>query len=249
MAQPDKNLPTCDGATSRTPLAAAVQRQHRAGVLGNRLAIEGRWGRPCLSYFACVRPDPAATAGFGAIQQAIGAEPALLRVPPEALHTSVAWLLPVHQEFSRPKDELWAEHGPGWVTLLTGILARQRPFRLSFTDLVATDSAVIAVAATPNPVNELRRELRRTLRLAYSMSTGELVHCTLLRYGGALDDPAAFLHRVAGLTVHVDVTVTEIAVVREPVFPSLHNSVLHRIALARGAVPAAPDLTESLHRR
>jgi hypothetical protein len=95
------------------PGAAAAQRRHLPAVLANHLRLERRWDRPCLAYNACVRPGPAAAAALSAVQEgALDLEPSLLRVPARALHASLAWLLPVHQEFGRPKDELWQRHGP-----------------------------------------------------------------------------------------------------------------------------------------
>lgn len=210
---------------------AGVQRLHRADVLGNRLAIEHRWGRPCLSYFVCIRPDAAARDGLSSIQDAVGAQESLLRVPPEALHVSVAWLLPVQQEFARPKAELWAEHGPEWLVFLAETLGRLPVFRLSFTSLVATDSAVIAVAAAPNQAGVLRQRIVAGLQVPWRMSTGELVHTTLFRYRAELADPRSFLRRVGEIEVDVDLSVAEVLVVREPLFPSLANEVVHRFTL------------------
>jgi hypothetical protein len=95
------------------PLAARVQREHAPAVLANRLLAERRWGQPCLAYNLYVQPGPAASAGLSAIQDSVLAmEPSLLRVPAHALHANVSWLLPAHQDFGRPKPELWQEHGP-----------------------------------------------------------------------------------------------------------------------------------------
>jgi hypothetical protein len=73
-------------------------------------------------------------------------EPSLLRAPAPALHASLAWLLPVHQEFDRSKDELWQRHGLKWMSVLTGVLGTTQSLRLCYRHLVATASAIIAVA-------------------------------------------------------------------------------------------------------
>jgi hypothetical protein len=101
------------------PTAGAVRRQHPSAVLRNRLRLERRWGRPCLACNVCLRPGPEAAAALSAVQdRLLSLEPSLPRVPAPALHTNLAWLLPVHEEFSRPKDELWQQHGPGWLAVL-----------------------------------------------------------------------------------------------------------------------------------
>ena len=219
------------------PVGAEVRRHHEPAVLANRLCLEHRWGRPCLAYTVCARPGPAAAAALSAVQDgALSLEPSLLRVPPPAPHTNLAWLLPVHQEFSRPKDELWRRHGPGWLATLSGVVGAEGSFRLCYRQLVATDSAIIAVAAEPNPISALRHELRPVLPVPGGLSAGELVHTTLFRYARPLRDPAALVHWLAATELRIDAEVSEFLVVRERVFPSLDYQVLHRLAL----VPAGP---------
>ena len=214
------------------PIPAGVQRQHAPAVLANRLSGGHRWGRPCLGYNVCVRPDPQAAAALAEVQaRARQLEPSLLRVPEHAMHANVAWLLPVHLEFGRAKDELWEQHGPGWVTALTAAVTGMDRFRLCYRQLVATDSAIIAVAGEPNRISELRRQLAPVLRLPRPVSAGGLVHLTLFRYGGRLRDPAALLEWLAAAEVEVEQPVTELLVVRERVFPSLDYEICHRLPL------------------
>jgi len=215
------------------PVAAEVRRQHGPAVLANRLRPERRWGRPCLAYLVCLRPGPAAAAALSAVQgQVLGLEPSLLRVPVRALHTSVAWLLPVHEEFGRPKDELWQRHGPRWLAVLAAAVGTTAGFRLCYRRLVATDAAIIAVADEPNQVSALRRELAPELAVPGGLSAGTLVHTTLFRYGGPLRDPASLVRWLAAAEFHIDADVSELLVVRETTFPSLGGQILHRLALA-----------------
>ncbi len=224
--------------------------QHRPGPPpGNRpapprsLAVERRWGQRCLAYFLCIRPDSQAIAGFAAIQDALAAlERSLLRVPKEALHISVAWLLPVHKEYGEDKDVLWERHGADWQAAISGALTARPRFTLGFRELAATDTAVIAIASAPNPVTPLRQELAAgmgmaaTLGTAQNLSTGELVHATLFRYGAPLEDPARLRERLDDLTAAVEVPVSEMCVARELVFPCLDYEIIHRFPLA-----PAPD--------
>ncbi len=224
--------------TGPHPIAAETQRRYRSAVLTKRLRFERRWGQPCLAYNVCIRPGPAASATLSAVQEAaLDLEPSLLRVPAPALHTNLAWLLPVHQEFGRPKDELWRLHGPGWMTTLTGILGATRGFRLCYRHLVATDAAIIAVADEPNRVSALRRELLPVLPVPGDLSAGELVHMTLFRYVRPLRDPASLVRWLVTTEFRIDVEVNELLVVRENTFPSLDYQVLRRLALP----PAGPS--------
>ena len=212
-------------------MAADIQREHKVHVLAGEVLVERRWGQPCLAYSACIQPGTDARADLSCFQESVlSLEPALLRVPERALHANLAWLLPVHQEFDRPKDELWQLHGPEWMSILDRILSATGSFRLRFRHLVATDSAIIAVADEPNRLSALRRKLMPALSVPGSLSAGDLVHTTLFRYAGPLRDPRTLMRRLAA-GVHIDVDVHEVLVVRERIFPSLDYEVLRRVAL------------------
>ena len=213
-------------------MAEDAQSRHSPALIANRLRLEHRWGKPCLAYMVHIRPGPCAAAALSAIQETIlRLEPSLLRVPMPALHANLVWLLPAHQEFGHPKDELWQRHGPEWIAVLAAIAGTTGSFRLHYRHLVATDSAIIAVADEPNGMSALRRELTAVLAVPGSLSAGELVHMTLFRYARPLRDPASMLRRIAATEFHVELDVSELLVVRERVFPSLDCQVLQRIAL------------------
>lgn len=230
--------------------ADGVQRQHSPAVLANRLLPAGLWGQPCRAYNVCIRPDPAGEAALAALQASIlRREPSLTRVPGSALHANLAWLLPVHQEFGRPKDELWQRHSPQWVAPLTEVAAKTSSFCLSFRRLAATDSAVITVADEPNPFSALRRELTPLLDLPGSASAGDLAHITLFRYAGPLRDPPALLRWLTITEFRIDINVRELLIIRELIFPSLDYDILHRLptatvdAMPRGS-PGSMDTSE-----
>jgi hypothetical protein len=204
-------------------------------VLTGQVLAERRWGQPCLAYSACVQPGMEARADLSGVQEnVLSLEPSLLRVPERALHANLVWLLPAHQEFDRTKDELWDLHGPEWMSILARILSATEDFRLQFRHLVATDTAIIAVAEEPNGLSALRRKLMSALSVPGSLSAGELVHTTLFRYARPLRDPPALIRRLAA-GLHVNVDVHEVLVVRERIFPSLDYEVLRRVALRRRA--------------
>jgi hypothetical protein len=220
---------------------ADIQRRYAPAVLSGDLLVEHRWGQTCLAYHVCTHLGTDPEASLSLIQEdVLDLEPSLLRVPSHALHANLVWLLPVHQEFDRPKDELWQRHGPEWLAILDGIVGRAQSFSLRLRHLVATDSAVIAVAEEPNPFIALRRELKSALRVPGSLSAGELVHMTLFRYARPLRNPALLIQRLAA-GVDIDVAVREVLVVRERIFPSLDCEVLHRISLPPSGVVSRPS--------
>ena len=86
--------------------------------------------------------------------------------PQKTLHVSLAWLLAVHASYRVPKDSLWERHAEEWMAELTRIAAESTPFRIAYEHVVATDSAVIAIAQPSEPVNRIREAIRERLRLS-----------------------------------------------------------------------------------
>jgi hypothetical protein len=204
------------------------------------LLLAGRWGQPCRANNVCVWPGPSPSSTLAGLQdQVLRLEPSLLRVPGPAMHASLAWLLPVHQEFGQPKDALWQRHGHRWRATVASAAATTPRFRLIFRRLVATDSAVIAVADEPNRLTALRRDLVPRLRLPGGASTGGLAHITLFRYATPLRAPARLLRWLAETEFCRGVDVNELVIVKERVFPSLDAEILHRVPLASSG-PAGP---------
>jgi hypothetical protein len=163
----------------------------------------------------------------------VAAEPSLLRVPQPAMHMSAAWLVPVHLELSpAEKEGLWAANAQDWLAGIAEELAGLRRFRLCCSGVVATDSAVIALAWPTGQINELRRKLARRLRISGDVSPGDLLHTTLFRYCGPVGDPPALMAAAAGIEVQIEVPVTELLVIRETVFPTLESEILHRFTLS-----------------
>jgi hypothetical protein len=219
----------------RSP-AEQLQDQQAGRILANQLHTEPRWNRPCRAFNLQIRPPAPVTAALEAVQDIIAAaEPALLRVPRHALHCMAAWLVPV--ELGVPpgeKEGLWRQHGARWREAITAGLATQGPFRLRYAEVVATGSAVIALAWPAGPVNRLRRALAGQPGMPGRLSSGDLVHTTLFRYRAPLADPAGLLERAAGLDVAAEFTVGEFMLLRETVFPSIGSDVLDRFPLPAG---------------
>lgn len=211
-----------------------IQARHAQAVRAGRLRLADRWGQPCLGYVFCFRPDSAGGTAFAAVQQEIlSLEPSLLRQPEAALHSSIAWLLPVHREFDQPKDETWQHFGSDWLTTIAKITDTVAPIRLRFRRLVMTDGAIIAVADEPNPVSELRREVVAALDLPWPItySSNSVVHVTLFRYRQPLANPAWLLARLERTQIAVDTALAELLVIRETVYPTLAYEIACRLPL------------------
>jgi hypothetical protein len=216
------------------PAAAAVRARDAAAVLANDLQLDNRWGQPCLAYNVFVEADPAGRAELAAIQdRVIRREPALLRLAPEWLHITGVNLLGLYDEFDRSKDELWRERGAAWLAQLTELAAGTAPFLLRFRHVVATRTAVIAIAAEPNGLTSFRSAARSALDVPGRLANShEIVHTTLFRYARPLRDPAGLLGWLGSAEFLARLQVNEFVVAREHTYPFAGYDMLRRLSLA-----------------
>jgi 2'-5' RNA ligase len=211
-----------------------LREAHREKVARNEVRVSPLWARPCRAYNVQIELDPPTRSSLETIQQSLyRAEPDLLVCPEKTLHVSLAWLLAVHTSYQVDKDSLWERHAEEWMTQLRRIAAQRTGFRITYEHLVATDSAVIALAQPTEPVNRIREMIRERLRLpSETRNEADLVHTTLFRYRGALSDPEKFLAMLEETSPEATAEVEELVVSRELVFPSLETEVLGRLPLA-----------------
>jgi 2'-5' RNA ligase len=214
--------------------ATELRDAYREKVAHNELRASPLWARPCRAYNVQIELDPATRASLERIQQSLKrAEPNLLMCPEETLHVSVAWLLAVHASYPAPKYSLWERHAEEWTAELHRIAAESEAFGITYEHVVATDSAVIALARPTGPVNRIRRMIGERLSLPpETRNEADLVHTTLFRYGGSLSDPAKFLALLGDVSTDATSEVDELVLSKELVYPSLETEVLERFPLA-----------------
>jgi hypothetical protein len=215
--------------------AMKLREAHRERVARNEVRASPLWAQPCLAYNVQIELDPSTKASLGETQQSLKqAEPNLLVCPQKTLHVSVAWPVAVHASYTVPKDFLWERHGEQWTAELTRIAAQSTGFRITYEHVVATDSAVIALARPAEPVNRIRRMIRERLRPpSETRNEADLVHTTLFRFRGALSDPEKVLAMLEeDVSAEATAEVDELVVSRELVYPSLKAEVLARLPLA-----------------
>jgi len=213
--------------------ATELREAHREKVARNEVRVSPLWARPCRAYNVQIELGPHTSSSLERIQRTLKrAEPNLLVCPRQTLHVSLAWLLAVHVSYAVPKDALWERHGEEWTIELRRIAAQSTGFRITYGPVVATDSAVIAVARPSEPVNRIREEIRDRLRLPpETRNVADLVHTTLFRYRGPLSGPKKFLAIVEGTSADAAADVNELLVSKELVYPSLEAEVLARLPL------------------
>ena len=223
--------------------ATELREAHRERVARNGVRISPLWAQPCRAYNVHIGLDPRARSALAKVQRGLHqAEPGLLACPRDTLHVSVAWLLAVHASYGVGKDALWERHGKEWTAQLGRIAAQSAAFGINYGGVVATDSAVVALARPSEPVNRIRRTIRERLRLPpQTRNEADLVHTTLFRYRAPLRDPDGFLAVLEGTSADAAAEVEELVVCKELVYPSLEAQVLGRLPLAsRGRRADAP---------
>ena len=220
-----------DSSRTVKQLATELREAHREGVARNEVQVSSLWAQPCRAYNVQIELDPCTRASLGKTQQSLKqAEPNLMVCPQQTLHVSIAWLLAVHVSYPVSKDFLWERYGEEWTAELKRIAVGSTRFRITYEHIVATDSAVIALAQPTEPVNRIRGMIRERLRLpSGTRNEADLVHTTLFRYCGALSDPEKFLARLEDTSADATAEVEELVVSKELVYPSLETKVLARL--------------------
>lgn len=210
-----------------------IRRQFREAVAADQVKVADRWGKPCHAFNVHIEPSAAARAGLGRLQDILEeVGPSMLRCPESALHVSVAWLLAVHVDYGEPKQAIWLRHGDEWVAELGQIATEHEPFDLDYRWLVATDSAVIAVAEPITPVRGIRADIAARLSLPeLTKNSAAIVHTTLFRFGSPLSQPERLLSVAESLHFSVPFRVEQLIVSEELTFPSLHTSTKALLAL------------------
>lgn len=206
--------------------AVEVRERFEDTVARNEVCLDTWWARPRRAYALQILIDPAAASGLADAQEAIlRAEPAaLLRVPGHALHVSVMGLISVFDDFATPKDEIWAANEAVWRSGLNKILDGTPSFCMRYRWLVATDTAIIAVAAPAGAVNDIRTTIASTLDLPGMTHRGKLAHTTLFRYAAPLAAPKDLLALLRDTHLDIPLSVTKLNLVREEIFPALRSS-------------------------
>ncbi len=214
--------------------AIELREAHREKVACNEVRVSPLWAQPCRAYNVHIELDLHTKASLGKTQQSLKhAEPNLLVCPEQTLHVSLAWLLAVHASYWVDKDSLWKRHAEEWMAELRLIAAENTAFQITYEHVVATDSAVIALAQPSEPVNRIREMICERLSLPpETRNEADLVHTTLFRYRGALCDPEKLLAMLEATSADATAEVEELVVTKELVYPSLEAEVLGRLPLA-----------------
>ncbi len=195
------------------------------------------WGKECSAYNIQILLNDGTRNALSGIQNLIkgSMDEPLLRVPAPTMHVSVAPLLGVRQDYDRPKELIWEDFGDVCVENLRTIAAGCEEFEIKYTGVVATDTAIIAVANDEGQLGRLREKIFERLPLPENRSIAnvDMIHTTLFRYPTQLKDVGRLLDTVAAVAPEVALmTVSNLVLSKECVYPSLESRVLATVRLA-----------------
>lgn len=182
------------------------------------------WGLPCLAYHVQPSLEPQTREAFERMQRAIAErwpEPLHL-VPRDGLHVTIYALVPVKASFD--KDAYWQSIAGQCRSLLQELCSDRRALELCFSQLKATDTAIIATATEETGLIEaIRHRIVRDIPpppgrepLCY-----DLIHTTLARYRTSASVPDSAVEGIEALPISIRAPVTRIRIIRETLFPCL----------------------------
>lgn len=203
-------------------------------VAENQIQIDKEWGSQCLGYnIQFVLPAVVCTQLNTIQQEILKTEPdSLYYCPEHSLHTTVTWILATRHTYSRPKDELWETIGEDCQTKLKQLSSDFPSFTVNFTDIVATNAAIIALAYDNREMATLRQVIKRSLPIPQETENkAEIIHTTLFRYAKPLTDPRRLLELIGGFQPKIPVVINSLSIRKELVYPSLQSELLYSIKL------------------
>ncbi|RYG89207.1 MAG: hypothetical protein EON58_19460, partial [Alphaproteobacteria bacterium] len=175
---------------------AALRDQFRESILASNVVTDELWGQPCLGYNIFATLPNEAQFNFQSVQAEVMAlaPDSLYACPPEVFHITAAWILGTPQTYSRPKQEIWSEIRERCITGLREVCHDTPSFTVRYTELIATDKAIIAVGTDDGSMNRIRDAIARTLPIpSETQKQSRIIHTTLFRYRAPLTDPERFL--------------------------------------------------------
>ena len=198
-------------------------------VAKNEIIIDSLWYKECsainIQYFF----DQKEQLFFQSLQSNIlkkSGEP-LLICPPNSLHISISFVLNVKETFQNSKDQIWENIKDECLEELDFVAQTQAVIKVVFEKLIATDSAVIAIAPDIEAIQELRRKINKVEPIRkWGKNYSNIVHTTLFRYKEKLNNPVRFQHILDEYRVNCHVTIPQFDLVKELRYPSIETELI-----------------------
>ena len=190
-------------------------------------------GQVCLAYQIQARPHSTSLSALSRFQDQLetGFAEAMFRIPVASLHLTILPLIDVVEDppLPRPAGDLWRTHEKAWIHAIDLACATVLGFPLRPIELRYTSHAVILLAHSPNPIEDLRQQLAENCGLPHRrVRVPTITHVTLFRYLR----PGLGVERHRTDALPDGIFVNEVRLVRENVYPSLDVTVIRNWQLS-----------------
>jgi len=213
------------------PTTIELREKFEQDILENRVVPDALWNKKCEGYnIQVLLKDLQGIDQFAECQNNIwvGESENLYQCPISSLHISIAWIVAVQQNYSRDRNQIWMECKTVVLDQLKDLAINFRRFRVRYTGLVATDTAVIAVGEDDGTIAKIREEIARNVDIPPETTNGSnIIHTTLFRYRNNLSNPSEFLRKVNKFPLDVSFDIDHLAVEQELVYPSIVSKNAH----------------------
>lgn len=194
---------------------------------------DSEWNRDCLSYSVIAPLADDAVRALAAVQRAVAdAWPTPLHLcPAHSFHITVHAPAGVRVRFD--KDGYWREHGERGLAALRRVCAAHPSFGITYTRILVSSSAIIAVAADDGSMQALRKAVAAAFPPSpVPVPPPDIIHTTLARHASDSPVPRTVANGIVALPLRVEMAVSRLSVVRERVYPLLAADVLDTVPLA-----------------
>jgi hypothetical protein len=168
-----------------------------------------------------------------AVRAAAGAS--VREIPASCLHISVLWIVAATVAYPLPRLDMWNGIAAPCMIAFRRVVSGLEPFSVRFSDVVATDTAILLLGHDAGQMAVLRRELAESLPLPpQTKNRQDIIHSTLFRYASRPTDPERLWRATVSQRPDIAIDVTDVEIRHEVIYPSLVSESLCRVVLGEG---------------
>lgn len=212
----------------------SVKERFFSEVSQNQIQVDKEWNNNCLGYnIQFVLPTDVCDQLKIVQQKILETEPnSLYCCPEDSLHIAISWILATRNNYQKPKDEWWKIIGKDCKSGLDKISTESSKFVVNFTNIVATNTAIIALAYDNGEMAKLRQKINTLLPIPIETENkAEIIHSTLFRYAKPLNNPQLLLKVIDGMQLNIPVVIDSLVIRKELIYPSLKSEPLCSVKL------------------
>jgi hypothetical protein len=212
-----------------------LESQSNNDFLENRIDLDTMWGKEIFGVCLQVdlsQPVQDVVVGFQhALEQL---EPGNFLFPPrESQHVSVDQVVFWNGDYARGGQATWDAMQSDFVERMHRLDDVEKPFEIVFSKLIATKNAIVLAAYDQtDEFQQLRERLHHELPFPEETTKlNDIIHTTVARFKNQLDNPQAIMDYLHSRHSKIAMTVSQIILRNELVFPSLRTKDISTLSL------------------